>query len=331
MTDDMPPLPQPARPSASKALMMALKICLFALVLFFVGRSFARELIDVRKHEIHVQWRFLALAACSLSSSLLINVSVRRRLLMGFCTPPRWRAMASISWVPLMGKYLPGKVFSLAGTVWMFRRYNIREPVAASMLIMANGLSMALGLALGIPLTMAPQIAGKNHFVWAWALLMLIAFVVALRPRNFLAICNFGLRRIGRRPMEEVPTIRHYAAPLSLMLCNWVLTGVGLWCIARALTPVAPKLIPLFVSTAALAATIGLLAFFTPAGLGVREGIQLYVLSAVVATSAVALVPLVMRLMQTCVELVFVAIGLAIRERQATPVVHRNGPAPATP
>ncbi len=294
----------------------------------------ARDLRRPEVRQTHVQASTLALAAGCLILSVILSVPVRRLLLSGFCRPPGWRAMATITWIPLVGKYIPGKVFSLAGTMWMLRRYRVREPVAVSMLFMANGLSMALGLALAIPLALWRPLRTQYPLAGLIAPLLFLAFVVCLHPAIFGGLCNFLLRKLKRSPLESMPSLRHYFEPLLLMLVNWTLTGLALWLITRAvLGPLIPlRYLPLFVATAALAATIGLMVFIAPAGFGVREGIQKALLTVIIARIigqtaplSVALIPIIMRLLQIGVEMLLVMAGVALRATLPAPEVEEAG------
>jgi hypothetical protein len=330
---DAPPAPtERAAPTfARRWLLREMKLVLLAAVLWFVGRTLIDQLGEVSRQDIHFRPVYLAGAALCMVVAGLIGVAIRRLLLGGFCEPPGWRAMAAISWVPLVGKYIPGKFFSVAGTIWMLRRCQVREPVAASLVLVVNALSMMVGLMLAIPLTFWGPVTQRIPLAWLWGLLLLAAFALCLHPRIFGAVLNSILRLLKRPPLAMVPRARNYVEPLLLMLCNWVLTGTALWLVTLSIASVSLAQLPIFISTAALAATVGLMAFFAPAGLGVREGMQLLVLNDVIGRGPAALVAMSMRLVQTLVEVLLVAAGLVIRSRmmkQAPSVVsdHAAGP-----
>jgi len=301
-----------AMPRARSPWLTAAKWLLFAAVLAIVGRVLYQKLREAPWDDLRVGPGWIAMGVACLLVSGVLGVIIRRLLLAGFCTPPGWLPMAAASWVPLVGKYVPGKVFSLAGTMWLLRRHGVRDSVAASMLFMTMGLSMTLGLALSIPLTFWGPVASRVPFAGLWGGLLLGAFVVALHPRVFAALSNYALARFRRPPLASFPRLRNYVEPMLIILFNWGLTGLTLWLIARSMTDVSPAHIPLFVSAAALAATIGLMAFFAPAGVGVREGIQFAVLVHIIPQHA-AIAVLAMRLLQTLVEMVLVAVGLGIQ------------------
>ena len=96
------------------------------------------------------------------------------------------------------------------------------------------------------------------------------------------------------------------------MLAQWALMGAALWAAARSLTALSPRWIPLFVSSFALAGTLGFLALFAPAGLGVQEGILLVVLAPALTGEVVAVTVVAMRLIQTIADAVLAGVGLGV-------------------
>jgi uncharacterized membrane protein YbhN (UPF0104 family) len=132
-----------------------------------------------------------------------------------------------------------------------------------------------------------------------------------LHPRVFVGLLNVALRWIGRQPIAQVPPVSRYLWPVLASFGQWVMAGLGLWCMTLAVMPVDATLIPLFIASAALAMTISYLAPFTPGGIGIREGLYLLALGPVVGPR-VAIVVVAMRVIQTLIEIVLAAVGAAV-------------------
>ena len=99
-------------------------------------------------------------------------------------------------------------------------------------------------------------------------------------------------------------------AAAVVVAAQYAVLGIGLWCVGRALGPLAVAHYPTMVSTSACAAVLGLLAFFAPAGIGVREGIYLALLQPIVGAGPAAILTLLMRILQTVVELALGTWGI---------------------
>jgi len=296
---------------------------LLAAVLYFVGRALAERLMAVEWASVHVEPWFAFLAAACLVAAGLGAAVLLRALLVPFCKPPTLARLIPTAWITPMGRYLPGKAASVVGAVWMLRKQGVPGAVAASVVAIRQGLSIATGLSIAVPLIVLGPVARRLPVAGALCLALLGLGVVALHPKVFGAATGFLLRKLGKQPLARIPQLREYARPLALMLMLWLLQGLSLWFTVRALTEVemATSQIAVMVQAMALAATIGFLSFFAPAGLGVREGILLLTLSPSLGPKNAAIVTVAVRLVQTAVEVCLAAAGLiclwAQRQRQS--------------
>ena len=146
-----------------------------------------------------------------------------------------------------------------------------------------------------------------------WCGLVLAAGLVLLHPRVFGGVSGFVLRKLGREPLPRLPSLGQYVLPAALAAANWVLFGLALWFTSLTVGAVGLEDVPFVVFAGAMAGTVGYLAFFAPAGLGVREGILLLALTEVLGGQpAAALVVVAARLLHTLVEVAQAGAGYAI-------------------
>ncbi|MCX5672753.1 MAG: hypothetical protein NTU94_15660, partial [Planctomycetota bacterium] len=93
---------------------------------------------------------------------------------------------------------------------------------------------------------------------------------------------------------------------------QWLLIGMAFWLAARSVSDVPLARAPFVISASALAVTIGFVAVFAPAGLGVREGLLLLLLATVLGDATTALVIVSVRFFQVAVESLLAGVGLLI-------------------
>jgi uncharacterized membrane protein YbhN (UPF0104 family) len=231
-----------------------------------------------------------------------------RTLLAAYAHSPPLRVMAVVAWIPPLGKYIPGKVASLAGAVLLLRKFNIPAAVALGVVIVMDGLAVISGLITGSPLLRTIMPNG-----WIACAIVIAAGVVCLHPAVFGRLLNFALRKLRRAPLEHMPDLRHYIVPVICAFAQWVLAGLALWLIAGSVAQVEARDIGRFISVAGLGYTISYLMLFAPGGLGPREYIFQRAIEKMVipaAMSAVAVV--VMRIVQTITELLAAGVGMII-------------------
>lgn len=176
----------------------------------------------------------------------------------------------------VFGKYIPGKVWTLAGrSAYIAKRYNYNEKDTINISVQAELLSVWMGLTLGsisLYLLQKPDIflilsLGLSLF---FGLIMLWSWPHSL----FLKILKLVFKKEYDLPLisaKKVFTI------LPWFIAKWSLFGLSFWLLARGLGAFdmgwyLGMIFP-------LGATLGLLAIIMPGGIGVREGLLSWYLS----------------------------------------------------
>lgn len=283
----------------------------FLIVLAFVAHSLARQFVQIDWSQARFRPLPVVLAAGCLLLVPPVQLLSYRTLLGAYAQAPPLRVMAVVAWIPPLGKYVPGKLVSLGGAVYILRRFQIPTAIALSVVLAMDGLAVVSGLIVGSPiLWMAMPDA------WLPAVALILAGVVCLHPAVFGRLLNFVLIRTARQPLDRMPDLKHYLVPVLCAFAQWVLAGLALWLIASSVAQVQPGDIPRFLSIAALGYTISYLMLFAPGGLGPRELIFQKAMQPLVIPGAMSAVAVVaMRIVQTLVELLAALVGLMILRR----------------
>ena len=311
------PAEDAAPPSSKKRLIGFIKFALTAIVVYFVARALIGQFRAV-------DWPNLRLtpgyALLSVLCTFIVHggqLLVVTTLLRSFGHRLPWRAQLAASWIPPLGKYVPGKVASIAGAILIQREYGVPGSVAVSVALMLDGLALIAGLIVSTPLLLSEPVRREMPHAWGWCVALAACGLVALHPRVFGALVNLALRLIKRPPLPAVPSAKVYAIPVLLSFSQWLFYGLALWCMTRSMVDVSLAQIPNFIAVAALAMSISYLALFSPGGLGVREWIFAIALGPTLGAVA-AVVAVAMRVGQTLVELTLAALGfVALRGQRA--------------
>ncbi len=296
----------------SKPLVRAAKLALFLLVMFFVVRAVAERLRGVTWSDFRMDAGYALLAVVSQVAAMLIWAATHRVLLGDLCDMPHARVTLAVFWVARMGKFIPGKLTSVVGATWMLRKRGVPPGAALNAILLYQGLWLVLGFMTAVPLTLWQPVRDALPMAWFWCIVFVTAGGICLHPRIFLGLGNAILRKLKLPPLEASHDLRRYLKPLIMMLANIALAGFTLWALSRSVTQVSAALVPMFMSAAALGATVGFLAIFTPGGLGVREGILLIVLSPIVGSANSAVIIVASRLLQIIAEAALAGVGLLL-------------------
>lgn len=212
------------------------------------------------------------------------------------------RHAAHIWTVSSLGKYIPGKVWAIAGMALMARERGVAAWAATGAAVLNQVLAVAAGT-LVVACTGTSLLA--QHFPWIDRGLWLAG---ALSAISLAALLSPSLvRRVLRWVRVEVgdPAVPSAASVFRAAASNvvaWVGYGVALWLLARGVLDAGPSL------KAAIAAftasyIAGLLAVIAPGGLGVREAVFILMLQGTLGAPAAAALAIASRALLTVTEL----------------------------
>jgi hypothetical protein len=320
-----PPTPHPdplpegegERPRA-RALITAIKWLVCAIVVAYVAYALANHIQRIDWQAVHFNLPYALVAGACIVLVTLSQIVAYRLLLAAYGSAPSWAQAATLSWLPALGKYVPGKIAAVTGTVYLLRRFKISAPVALSVALMGDALAVLTGLIVAAPMLRLPEIRDKLPGSWVWCAIVIAAALVCLWPPVFAALVNIVLKKLKRPPLTIVPRLGYYSLPILAAATQWIFWGLALWCTARSLTIISIAHLPAIICMIALANTVGYLMIFAPGGIGVREGILLSALLPIVGNVA-AVVVLMLRLIQTIVEIVLAGFAIWILKKNNMP------------
>ena len=284
---------------------------LFAVVILFVTRAMIIRFMELDWTALHFRLLDLVAALACMTLAAVCAAATFRPLVAAIATAPSWPAMCAITWIPRLGKYLPGKASSVVGTIWMLGKLGVGIPEATSALYLKSVIVTLMSLIVAAPITLWPQVRDKLPGSWLLCAGMIAGGFVCLHPRVFGPAGNFILRKPRKPPIEKLPLLGHYVLPVLASVGQWLAVGASLFFLTRSVTAVGMQSMVMLIPAASLASAMGFFAFFVPAGLGVQEGTLLIILTPLVGELAAVIVVL-FRLSQTISDVAMALIGMAL-------------------
>lgn len=267
----------------------------------------ARHWHEVSEYRWIVDWARLAAASGLVVAGYSGYVLAWRRLLRAFGGSLSIVDAHRIWYLGNLGRYVPGKIFQLAGTAYMARAKGVSPVVTVAASVTAQ--LFVLGGALVVAGLLLPTVAAGpgRALVVVGALAAVLFAVVTLSPL-FDILHRLALRTVSRPEL-------HIRVPLAERLLGLAATsalmsayGFAFYLFVTAVTT-APRgaILPL-VGVNAIAYLAGYLAVFAPGGLGVREGVYALLLGAYIPASIAVAVAILARLWLTLCELAVVVL-----------------------
>jgi len=209
------------------------------------------------------------------------------RLLAGQNESWRVSRLSAILAVTQLAKYVPGNVAQHATRAALSIRNGMAPKSLFFTVVQETIMAAAASVLVGVLMLVASG-HGADHLpdsaraalVWSVPLLVIaVLSLVSIRVAPQEAACSPSrmVRLVGR--MGGLPGAKVAFPAFAVYALNYVLIGVGLWVVGRASGLPEALDLPLVTAAFALSWLIGFLAPGAPAGLGVREGITVVLLS----------------------------------------------------
>jgi hypothetical protein len=273
-------------------------------IVIFAARSLLHNWSELRSQPLvwRVQPGWLVLSAVMVWTMYAVLVVAWRTMLAGWGQRLDGWTAARIWTVSSLGKYLPGKVWAIAGMALMAQRAGIAPWAATGSAVVLQVLAIGTGAVVaGLTGWRAIEAA---HAGARGALLLLVLGAVA---GIALLLWPPFLRRLLRiaAPGSEVrrtPAAAGIGFGIVANFVAWLGYGAALWMLARGLLPDAGLGLPLAIAVFTASYLAGFLALFAPGGLGVREGLFILMLQGPLGIGAATALALASRLLLTITE-----------------------------
>ncbi len=269
------------------------------------------------------EWRprpALFLASCVvLVVGYLWSASLWGRLVRDLGGPrlPVWTSVR-VFMVANLGRYVPGKVWQIAGLAYLAQREGVQASVATGAAILGQGIALLGAALVGIGVLFGANELWRNigwigRLAGIGAALIIIAGVVL--PPVFRRVVAFWFRLTRTdSPGDGLGSGNAGLRWLALYVVNWGIYATAFWLLYlsfgewRTFLQVGPAFAAAYVA--------GYIAVFAPAGAGIREGVLVVLLQPIMAREAAVVLAVIARLWTTAVELIPAAL-LAVGWRRS--------------
>jgi hypothetical protein len=273
-------------------------------IVAFAARSLVRNWEELRSQPL--DWRvepgWLVLSALVVWAMYALLIAAWRGVLAGWGQRLDGWTAGGIWTVSSLGKYLPGKVWAVAGMALLAQRAGVPPWAATGSAVVMQGLAIGTGAAVA-GLTGREAIEAAHPGARAVLGLLVAGAVLGVA----LLLWPPFLRRLLRllAPDAEArgaPAAAGIGFGIAANLVAWLGYGVALWLLARGLLPGAglDPLLAVAVFTASYLA--GFLALFAPGGLGVREALFIIMLQGPLGIGAATALAIASRVLLTITE-----------------------------
>lgn len=279
---------------------------LAAVLVLFVGRSVVANWSEFpRDITLNLRWGRIAIAFGTVWVTYGMLIAAWRHVLLGWGQVLPYLTAARIWCLSNLGRYLPGKIWSIAGLAVLARNAGIEGPAAAAAAVAMQALAVGTGaavVALGAPGAASP-LGLAVAIIITLLLVVLLVWKRAVRLVAAVVSPAFTLQ-----PLPPWAVLLAAAATFA----SWVTYGVAFWLLGEGLVPQGMPGLGTTVGIFAAGYVVGLIALFAPGGVGVRELVHVALLGPLIGNGGALAVSIAARLLLTVTETGAAALALTL-------------------
>jgi hypothetical protein len=258
----------------------AAQLLLVAAVLWYAWGSVKQNWAEIRDttQSLQPHWGLIVASALIVFSAYLLLIENWRRLMRDWGTQASYMDSMRIWFVSVLGRYIPGRYWSVVAVGVMAKRANIDPLIAvgsALLLTLTNtvvGGSILMGIGGPSLLTRSFGLSESSANAWIPPALIIASLAVLLSLPLFLGPLARFLSRVTRRNLH-LPQLSWMSVFRSAAGCAgaWLLYGVAFRVFCLGLFGNTGGSLMDYVTVYTGSYLVGYVAVFAPGGFGARE------------------------------------------------------------
>lgn len=295
-----------------RTLWIALQVVLATAVAYAVVGSIGRNwaLLTATGVQLTLRPGPVALAVGIVLATYALLIESWRRVLGGWDQRISFPVATRIWALSNLGRYLPGKVWSVAGMAVLAQQAGVAPWAATGSAIILQAL--AIGTAAALVAATVP--AAASGVSLAIAFLCAAGTIIAV---SWPPLARRLFRLIPQLGAATAPPLRPSAIAIgtTVTLVAWIAYGLALQLWAQGTLAEGAGRLELGAATGAFTASyvIGLLALFAPGGILVREGVMFALLQGTLGPGNALALAVGSRLLLTLTEIAAALVGITWR------------------
>lgn len=216
-----------------------------------------------------------------------------------------------------LGRYIPGGAAWILGKIYFANKLGVSKTKLAISSFLEGALQIIVVLVSAAALLAFDPRVAQFGPLWVWGLIAIsVVGLLAVYPPIFNRMVSFGYLKARKKQLDQADLPNHKTVALGILAFagSAMISGLSFFFIAKTLAPnLSFNEVFFVIGTSNLASALSMLAVFAPAGLGVREAIQLTTLLLIVDPVTAVAITVFMRLFSILMDVVFYLGALAVK------------------
>ena len=279
------------------------------VIFYFLGKKFLNNYTELAQYHWEIRYPLFILSFIFLFGNYVLEAWIWKKLLEVFDIYISISKCFKIISLSQLGKYIPGKFWIYLGQFYL----GGKEGISKLVILWSNFFLLILLTTGGLIMFNISYLLWANvHMGLTLGLWILIVMTLLfLHPWIFNRVVGIFKGWIGTSVVHY-----SYVKVISLLpwiLLDWVIYLSGFYIFLQSFYPVTLRELVIYGGIFAISGLLGLYSLFTPGGLGVREGVQAYLMSMFIPVSIAVLISIFSRIWMTLAEVGAAILSLKIK------------------
>ena len=213
-----------------------------------------------------------------------------------------------------LGRYIPGTAPWILGKIYFASKLGVSKNKLAVSSLLEGILQILVTFTSAILILLIdPKVVEflKSDYIILISIILIFS-ILTLYPKNFNRIIKIIYKIIKKKEFKNEHKVTNKSVYYGafLFLIGTIINGISFFFVAKSLYPQLGYENMLFILSASnLASAISMVAIFAPSGVGVREGIQIAMLSAVMPIQIATVIAIFTRIWSISIDFIFYGIN----------------------
>lgn len=292
-----------------KYFIKIISISIIAFIFYILIKTLLLNLDELVRYEVKfIYWKF----AVSLVFLLLSYTPIPWMwciILKGLNVNLSYRKSSEIQYISWLGRYIPGKIWMQIAQAYLAKK----EEIPIRVTLISNMILLIVRTLGSIYIFLASFFLWENYnliFKLLIFLSILIASYVIFKTNILEKVINFILKNIFKKDARIALRYDNIIFLHLIIIGSWVMAGIGYYFMVSSIFTISIKSCITIVGVHAISCLVGYYAIIFPGGLGVTEGVFVFLLSSFFPLSVSIMIGLACRLWYTLGEAIISSIGL---------------------
>lgn len=293
-----------------------LEVAIVLTIVYFFTRMISTNWSQIKNYDWSFNYFYLTFSIFITTIAFLLQVYIWKSILEFVGYKASFDGVFRLFYISNMGRYIPGKVWSFLGVVYIGKKMLIHPRYTTATVVIGILTSLTACFLLSILLFFIYPIAGLEQYK-LFAIPIFIALAVLVYPKFFKKVVNFFFKKgISNETVDYQFTLSHIIKTIGFYTINWLLFGLAFSFLVRSIIAIPSLIFVKTLSIFLISYLIGYLVLFVPGGIGVREGAMVVLLKQFMPVYLATGIAIFSRIIFSILEVIMFLVALRIKREK---------------